>query len=177
MTAVDTLSGLIRDVPDYPEPGIVFKDITPLLADGDALRLAVSLLARPFREERIGLIAGIESRGFIFGAGLAQELGVGFVPVRKIGKLPRATIKREYQLEYGTDAVEIHADALSAGDRVLVVDDVIATGGTLAATCELLDQTGAEVVGAAVLVELAFLAGRARLNPEFRLHSILRYTS
>lgn len=177
MNAKDILPGLIRDVPDYPEPGIVFKDITPLLADPAALEQAIALLARPFLDADIRIVAGIESRGFIFGAAVARELGAGFVPVRKRGKLPRATLRREYQLEYGTDAVEIHTDAVSGGDRVLIVDDLIATGGTLAATSELLRQTGAEVVGAALLIELEFLAGRKRLDSALRLHTILRYAT
>lgn len=162
---------LIRDVADWPEPGIVFKDITPLLAHPEGLAWAVDRLYEPFVGKGIDLVAGIESRGFIFAVGVARALGAGFIPVRKPGKLPRATVRREYQLEYGSDAVEMHADAAGEGQRVLVVDDVLATGGTMAATCELFAETGADVAGAAVLVELSFLDGAARVNVP--LHSVV----
>ena len=164
---------LIRDVPDWPEAGVTFKDITPLLANPQGLAWAVDQLYEPFVGKRIDQVVGIESRGFIFAVGVARALGAGFVPVRKPGKLPRTTIRREYQLEYGTDAVEMHTDAVGEGHRVLVIDDVLATGGTMAATCELLAQTGAEVIGAAVLIELGFLEGAARV--EVPLHSVLVY--
>jgi adenine phosphoribosyltransferase len=164
---------LIRDVPDWPEPGVVFKDITPLLADPKGLAWAVDRLYEPFVGKGIDLVAGIESRGFIFAIGVARALGAGFIPVRKPGKLPRATLRREYDLEYGSDAVEMHADAAAEGQRVLVVDDVLATGGTMAATCELFAETGADVVGAAVLIELGFLDGAQRVNVP--LHSVLLY--
>jgi len=164
---------LIRDVPDWPEPGVVFKDITPLLADAGGLAWAVDRLYEPFVGKGIDLVAGIESRGFIFALGVARALGAGFIPVRKPGKLPRAAIRREYDLEYGSDAVEMHADAAGEGQRVVVVDDVLATGGTMAATCGLFSETGAEVVGAAVLIELGFLEGAARVAAP--LHSVLLY--
>lgn len=164
---------LIRDVPDWPEPGVTFKDITPLLADPKGLAWAVDRLYEPFVGRGIELVAGIESRGFIFAVGVARALGAGFIPVRKPGKLPRETLRREYQLEYGHDAVEMHSDAAHEGQRVLVVDDVLATGGTLAATCELFAQSGADVVGAAVLVELGFLEGASRVSTP--LHSVLVY--
>ena len=164
---------LIRDVPDWSEPGIVFKDITPLLASAEGMAWAVDRLYEPFAGKHIDLVAGIESRGFLFGVGVARALGAGFIPVRKPGKLPRETIRREYALEYGTDAVEMHADAVAEGQRVLVVDDVLATGGTMAATCELFAQAGAEVVGAVVLIELEFLSGAERVP--HAIHSVLRY--
>ncbi len=164
---------LIRDVPDWPEPGVTFKDITPLLASPQGLAWAVDQLYEPFVGKGIDQVVGIESRGFIFAVGVARALGAGFVPVRKPGKLPRVTIRREYDLEYGTDAVEMHADAVGEGHRVLIIDDVLATGGTMAATCELLSETGAEVIGAAVLIELGFLEGATRV--EVPLHSVLVY--
>ena len=164
---------LIRDVPDWPEPGVIFKDITPLLAHPQGLAWAVDQLYEPFVGRGIDLVAGIESRGFIFAVGVARALGAGFVPVRKPGKLPRATIRRDYDLEYGSDAVEVHADAVVEGQKVLIVDDVLATGGTMAATCALFAETGAEVIGAAVLIELGFLEGAARV--EAPLHSVLVY--
>jgi len=164
---------LIRDVPDWPEPGVVFKDITPLLAEPEGLAWAVDRLYEPFVGKGIDLVAGIESRGFIFGVGVARALGAGFVPVRKPGKLPRATIRREYQLEYGVDAVEMHFDAVREGQRVLIIDDVLATGGTMGATCELFAEAGVEVVGAAVLIELEFLAGVEKVP--IAVHAVLRY--
>jgi len=164
---------LIRDVPDWPEPGIVFKDITPLLASPEGMAWAVDRLYEPFVGKGIDLVAGIESRGFIFAVGVARALGAGFVPVRKPGKLPRETIRREYQLEYGTDAVEIHADAVRTDHRVLVVDDVLATGGTMGAACALFSDAGSDVVGAAVLIELEALAGAE--NVPLPVHSVIRY--
>jgi len=164
---------LIRDVPDWPEKGVVFKDITPLLASPEGMAWAVDRLYEPFVGHGIDLVAGIESRGFIFAVGVARALGAGFVPVRKPGKLPRQTIRREYQLEYGSDAVEIHADAVDTHHRVLIVDDVLATGGTMAATCELFAEVGSEVVGATVLIELEFLAGAERVP--LPVHSVIRY--
>lgn len=152
---------LLRDVPDFPRPGILFKDITPLLADADAFAAAIAEMAGPWRGERLDAIVGIESRGFILGAALAHELGIGFVPVRKPGKLPARTLSLDYALEYGNDRLQIHADALPAGARVIVVDDVLATGGTLKAALALTRRQGAEVVGAAVLLELGFLKARA----------------
>ena len=158
------LEGFIRDVPDFPKPGIQFKDITPLLADPSAFRAAIQGLADPYRNQRIDAIAAVEARGFLIAAPMAMELGVGLVPIRKPGKLPSATRSAEYALEYGTDRVEVHRDALSPGHRVLLVDDVLATGGTMAACCELVRAAGAEVLGCAFLIELGFLGGRSRLG-------------
>jgi adenine phosphoribosyltransferase len=156
------LSGLIRDVRDYPQPGVVFKDITPLLADAKGFATAISAMA--FGHDRIDKVAGIEARGFILAAPVAHELGVGFVPVRKAGKLPGPTHSMTYQLEYGTATVEVHVDAFAPGDRVLMIDDVLATGGTAAATAALIRRCGAEVVSLGVLIELGFLGGRGSLQ-------------
>jgi adenine phosphoribosyltransferase len=161
--AVD-LRGHIRDVPDFPKPGIVFKDITPLLLDPAALDAATRALAGYAREREAELVVAAEARGFIFGGAVARELGVGFVPARKPGKLPSDTVSAEYALEYGVDTLELHADALADGTRVLVHDDLIATGGTARAVCDLVRQLGGEVVGCAFVIELAFLDGRARLE-------------
>jgi adenine phosphoribosyltransferase len=155
------LGGLIRDVPDYPRAGVVFKDITPLLGDAAAFAAAVEALASG--QERIDKVAGIEARGFILAAPVALRLGVGFVPVRKAGKLPGPSLAQTYELEYGTATIEVHADAFAPGDRVLIVDDVLATGGTAAATAALVTRGGAEVAGITVLIELGFLNGRASL--------------
>ncbi|MBD9375758.1 adenine phosphoribosyltransferase [Pseudoxanthomonas sp. 22568] len=168
-------SDLIRDVPDFPKPGIVFKDITPVLADADGFAEAMAELAEPWRGTALDAVIGVESRGFILGAALARELDIGFVPVRKPGKLPARTLTLDYALEYGSDRLEIHADALPAGARVLVIDDVLATGGTLRAAVALARQQGAEVVGAAVLVELAFLGARERWNDPAPLWSVLAF--
>ena len=164
MSTVD-LKGFVRDIPDFPRPGIVFKDITPLLLDATALDQAVSELAALARPLSVDLVVAAEARGFILGAALARELGVGFVPARKPGKLPSETVSAEYVLEYGIDALEMHADALAGGIRVLVHDDLLATGGTAAAVCKLVEELGAVVAGCAFLVELSFLGGRARLAP------------
>ena len=169
------LSAYIRDVPDFPKPGILFKDITPLLKEPRALSAAIEALAQPFENEGITQVAAIESRGFIFGGALAQRLGCGFVPVRKPSKLPWTRYRHEYQLEYGSDALEIHDDALSAADRVLLVDDVLATGGTATAGRALISLFGAHLVAAAFVIELAFLDGRARLDG-VAVHSLLRYS-
>jgi adenine phosphoribosyltransferase len=166
------LLSLIRDVPDFPKPGIVFKDITPLLADAQALGAATDLMAAPWRGEKIDQVAGIESRGFILGACVARELGVGFVPVRKPGKLPFRTTRVEYALEYGTDALEIHTDAVGRAAQVLIVDDLLATGGTAAATCRLVEGLGAHVVGLGFLTVLEFLNGRAKL-PKRRIEHVI----
>ena len=157
------LRARVRDVPDFPKPGILFRDLTPLMGDGVALREAVDLLAEAAVRHRPELIVAIESRGFIFGAPVAASLGVGFVPVRKPGKLPHKTRRRSYDLEYGTDALEMHADAVVAGARVVIVDDLLATGGTAAATVALVREIGGEVVGATFVVELELLRGRDRL--------------
>ena len=155
---------LIRDIPDFPKPGIVFKDITPLLADGPAFRRVTAHMAAPYQQSRITHVVGIESRGFILGAPIAQHLGAGFVPVRKPGKLPSRTETLEYALEYGTDRLEIHADAVHRGARVLLVDDVLATGGTADATCQLVERLGGEVVGCSFLMALSFLPGIERMR-------------
>ncbi|MFT4248614.1 MAG: adenine phosphoribosyltransferase [Pseudomonas sp.] len=166
-------SELIRDIPDFPRPGIVFKDITPLLADGPGFASAVDAMAQIWRQTPLDAVLGIESRGFILGAPLAHELRCGFVPVRKPGKLPGRTVSQEYTLEYGTNRIEVHADVLAPGARVLIVDDVLATGGTLAAALALARKLELEVVGAAVLVELAALGGRARWSSELPLQATL----
>ena len=171
---VERLLRAIRDVPDFPKPGILFRDITPVLADPSLFRDATEALAEPFQAQGITHVAAIESRGFILGAPVAQRLGAGFVPVRKAGKLPAATVREEYALEYGTDCLEVHADAFPTGARVLILDDVLATGGTAAATCRLLAQLQAEVAGCAFLVELGFLNGASRL-PAGGVTSIIRY--
>ena len=160
---------LIRDIPDFPKPGVVFKDITPLLADADGYAAAVDALAAPWRGVALDAVLGIESRGFILGAALARALGTGFVPVRKPGKLPAPTIAQEYELEYGSDRLEIHADAVAPGARVLLVDDVLATGGTLGAALALAQRQGATVVGASVLLEIAALDGRAQWDASVAL--------
>jgi len=164
----------IRDVPDFPQPGILFKDITPVLADAALLAEVVARFAAEFGAARVGLVAGIESRGFILGAPVALALGVGFVPIRKPGKLPYRAIRVDYALEYGTDALEAHIDAVGPGQRVLVVDDVLATGGTASGAARLVRQLGGAVCGIAVLVELAFLNGRGRLDGT-PLFSLIRY--
>ncbi|MEK6800057.1 MAG: adenine phosphoribosyltransferase [Planctomycetota bacterium] len=173
---ITRLRDLIRDVPDFPRPGIMFKDITPLLANPAGLALAVEYLTQPFRHMKVDLVAGAESRGFIFGTAVAQCLSAGFVPIRKPGRLPHATHGEEYALEYGADRVEIHKDAVEPGDRVLLVDDVLATGGTMSACCRLVGALGGNIVGVAVLIELVFLNGRNRVG-DFPIHSILRYDS
>jgi adenine phosphoribosyltransferase len=171
----ELISSRIRDVPDYPQPGIVFKDITPLLADGSAFAAVVSALANGYGEGgrgRIHKVAGIEARGFIFAAPVACSLGAGFVPVRKQGKLPAKVIAETYKLEYGTATVEVHADAFEPGDRVLIVDDVLATGGTAAAAASLVRRGGAEVAAIVVMLELGFLNGRDNL-PGLEVRSLL----
>jgi adenine phosphoribosyltransferase len=155
----------IRDIPDFPKPGVVFKDITPLLANPEAFGTVIDRLADQFAGHSIDTIAAAEARGFIFGAPLALKLGAGFVPIRKPGKLPYATIALEYQLEYGSDRLEVHTDAFGPGRRVLLLDDVLATGGTMRACRDLVQQTGAEVVACAFVIELTFLEGRSRLAP------------
>ena len=168
------LGAHIRDIPDFPKPGILFKDITPLLLDAEALGQAVAELADWARPLDVDFVAAAEARGFILGAALARELGAGFVPARKPGKLPHETVAAEYILEYGVDALEMHADALADGARVLLHDDLLATGGTAAALAELIESTGAEIVGCAFLVELAFLRGRDRLEG-YDVHALLTY--
>ena len=158
------LNSFIRDVPDFPKPGIIFKDITPMLADPAALKDAVDQLAARFRDAGVEVVASVEARGFIFGPPVAVTLGAGFVPVRKPGKLPCETREVSYDLEYGSDTVQVHADAIRPGQKVLLVDDLIATGGTIEATARLIEEMGGEVVGMAFLMELAFLKPRERLQ-------------
>lgn len=167
------LEHAIRTIPDFPKPGIQFKDITPLLARPALVHDAVDALAEPFRDAGITKVIGIESRGFILGAMLAHRLEAGFVPVRKPGKLPYETVSAEYELEYGVDQIEMHVDAMGPHDRVLIHDDVIATGGTAAAAYQLVQHTGAEVAGYAFLLELSFLRGRAKLVEDVVVHSVL----
>jgi adenine phosphoribosyltransferase len=166
----------IRDIPDFPKPGIVFKDITPLLLDPQALDAAVDGLAAYAAPLNVDLVVAAEARGFILGAALARQIGAGFVPARKPGKLPADTVSAEYVLEYGIDALEVHADALAGGARVLVHDDLLATGGTSRAVCDLVTSLGGEVTGCAFLVELSFLPGRARLAPH-DVHALITYDS
>ena len=166
------LARFLRDVPDFPKPGIQFKHITPLLASPPAMREAIARLAA-FDFATVDKIAAVESRGFLFGVPLAMQLGIGFVPVRKPGKLPWKTNRVEYMLEYGSDAVEIHQDAVQKGERVLLVDDLLATGGTMGAACELVEACGAMVAGCAFVVELGFLPGREKLAPR-RVESLIR---
>jgi adenine phosphoribosyltransferase len=159
-----SIKSLIRTIPDYPKPGVQFRDITSLLENPKGLRIAVESLAEPFLGDRIDKVAGIEARGFLFGVAVALELEAGFVPVRKSGKLPGATVGRDYELEYGTDRVEIHADALEPGERVLIIDDLIATGGTAEATIQLIGDIGAEIVGCAFVIDLPDLGGSKRIG-------------
>jgi adenine phosphoribosyltransferase len=171
---MEHLKALIRDVPDFPMPGILFRDVTPLLRDPRGLAQVVDAFAERYRGQGIDAVAGIESRGFIFGTPLALALGVGFVPIRKLGKLPADKISREYALEYGTNSLEVHRDAVRPGERVLLVDDLLATGGTARAAAELLEELGAQVVEAAFVIELAFLNGRAALDGR-PAHALLAY--
>jgi adenine phosphoribosyltransferase len=166
---------LIRDVPDFPRPGILFKDITPLLSDATGFARCVEALAEPWRDAGVKAVCGIEARGFIFGAALAHALGAGFVPLRKAGKLPPPTVGLDYSLEYGMDRLEVGVDALKPGERALVVDDVLATGGTLEAGRRLIEHLGAHVVGGSVVVELAALGGRGRWHGDFPLHALLTF--
>lgn len=175
MSPVD-LRALVREIPDFPQEGILFKDITPLLLSPDALDAAVSALASFARPLHVDLVVAAEARGFILGGALAQRLGAGFVPARKPGKLPADTVSVEYLLEYGVDALEVHADALGHGTRVLVHDDLLATGGTARGVCDLVTNLGGEIVGCAFLIELSFLSGRERLQP-YPVHAVLEYAS
>jgi adenine phosphoribosyltransferase len=164
MTRPEDIKKFIRDVPDYPQAGIMFRDITPLLGDKNIFREVVDLMSQAWIDAKPDLVAGIEARGFIPGAAIAVKLGAGFVPIRKSGKLPWKTIFESYDLEYGTDKLEVHADAIAAGQKVLIVDDVLATGGTASAAVRLMRKLGAEVVGVQVLIELGYLDGRKRLS-------------
>jgi adenine phosphoribosyltransferase len=169
---VRKLEDYIRTIRDFPQPGVVFRDLTPLLGDAYALRASVHELSQPFRDANVEVVAGMEARGFIFGALVAWQLGAGFVPLRKPGKLPAEVEAVTYELEYGTATLEVHRDALGRGRRVLLVDDVLATGGTAAASVDLVTRLGAELVGCAFLVELIALGGRARLSGQ-RIHAVL----
>jgi adenine phosphoribosyltransferase len=171
---VESIRSLIREIPDYPKPGVLFYDITPVLGNGPAFRDLLERMVEPHRDDGITKVAGIEARGFTLAAPIARMLGAGFIPVRKPGKLPHHTKSREYDLEYGTDALEVHVDAASDGDRILIVDDVIATGGTAAAAVAILDELGGHVVGLSVFIELTSLNGRDRLG-DLPFHALLEY--
>ncbi len=168
------LKSFIRNIPDFPKKGIGFKDITPLLKDARAFQMAIKELCIPYQDQKIDVVVGIESRGFILGGAAAIELGVGFVPARKPGKLPAETWKEEYDLEYGTDAIEIHQDAIQKGMQVLLVDDLLATGGTAAATIRLIERLEGEVAGVAFLIELSFLKGRDKINA-IPIHALIDF--
>lgn len=169
---IETLKAAVRDIPDFPKRGILFRDITPILSDNLLLSLAIGVMKKPYEGMKIDKIAGIESRGFIFAPALALELGAGFVPVRKEGKLPAKTINHSYDLEYGSATVEMHVDSISPGERVVLVDDLIATGGSASAAIEMIERLGGEVVGASFLIELHFLRGRERLKPPVHTHLV-----
>ena len=169
------LESLIRDVPDWPKPGIMFKDITPLLGNPAGLAMAVEQMANPFRGKGVELVAGAESRGFIFGTAIAQALSAGFIPIRKSNKLPRNTHAIEYGLEYGTDKLEVHTDAIKPGQRVLMVDDLLATGGTMKACLDLLEKLGGDIVGITVLIELLALPGREKIKPYDNAHAVIQF--
>ena len=174
MTESAWLRSLVRDIPDYPERGVTFRDITPLLGDADGFRRAIDELAERFADDDVDRVVGVEARGFILAAPVAYRLGASFVPVRKAGKLPWAVVREEYRLEYGTDRLEIHRDAIHPDERILVVDDVLATGGTAAATCRLVEALGGSIVGLGILIELSELGGRAALG-ERRLEALATY--
>jgi adenine phosphoribosyltransferase len=169
------LESLIRDIPDFPKPGIVFKDITPLLGDPDGLRESIEQLAKTLQGVPCDMLAGIESRGFLFGAALAQTMGVGFIPIRKPGKLPYDVVKQEYSLEYGTDCIEMHSDAVKVGQSVVIVDDLIATGGTAAAACSLIEGVGGKVSALTFVIALDFLPWREKLGDR-DVRALLRYS-
>ena len=171
---MEHLKTKIRHVPDFPKPGILFYDVTTLLRDPEGFRIAVDRIAAPFASGPIDIVVGIESRGFILGSAVADRLGAGFVPVRKLGKLPSKTIQATYALEYGTDCLEMHCDAITKGQRVLIVDDLLATGGTASATVELVKELSGTIVGVAFLIELVGLDGRSRLEGE-QVHAVLSY--
>jgi len=168
------LKDYIRDVPDFPKQGILFRDITPLLAHGEAFATSVKALAKPFLDSGIAYVAAVEARGFVFGPAVAEVLGAGFVPIRKPGKLPYETESVSYALEYGTDTVEVHVDAVGPGSRVLMVDDLLATGGTMAAACQLIEKLGAEITAISFLVELTALRGREKLEG-YSVHTVISY--
>jgi adenine phosphoribosyltransferase len=168
------LEKIIRDVPDFPKQGIVFKDITPLLQDGDAFRQALNQMMKKYLDERIDKVVAVEARGFVFGGIMAYKLGCGFVPARKPGKLPYRTVGEEYTLEYGSNALEIHEDSIRPGEKVLIVDDLLATGGTALAAAKLAEKLGGEVVGIEFLIELSFLHGREKLS-RYKVNSLITY--
>ncbi len=170
------LESCIRDVPDFPKPGIVFKDITPLLANVEALRETVLQLAAPYESAGVKAVTGVESRGFIFAALVAERLGTALVPIRKQGKLPCKTVSETYELEYGSDTIEMHTDAIRPGDKVLMVDDLLATGGTMAAACELVKKLSGEIIGVAFVIELCFLNGRKKLT-DYDIHALIKVES
>ena len=172
---VEQVRDKIRDIPDFPKKGILFRDITTALKDKDALKQMIDYLADKFKDEKIDYIVGLESRGFIFGMPLAYNFNAGFIPIRKPNKLPGETLSETYDLEYGTDTFEIHADALKKGDRVLIVDDLLATGGTAAAACNLVKRTGAEIVGCAFIIELDDLGGRNKMPKDCKIVSMVHY--
>jgi adenine phosphoribosyltransferase len=174
---MDELKRLILDVPNFPKPGVVFKDFTPLLADPKALAMAVELMANPFRGAGVDVVVGAESRGFIFGVAVAQSLAAGFVPIRKAGKLPRKVRGVQYELEYGTDRLEMHDGAVRSGQRVLIVDDLLATGGTLQACCKLVTESASDIrlAGISVLVELTALAGARKVTGYAPVHAVVKY--
>jgi adenine phosphoribosyltransferase len=172
--SAETLRAKIREVPDFPKPGILFYDITTLLREADSFRESIQLMLEPFKGEAVDIVVGMESRGFIFSAPMAYEMHAGLVPVRKLGKLPAETLSAEYALEYGSNTLEIHRDAIQPGQKVLIVDDLLATGGTVAGTIDLVERLKGEIVGLAFLVELEFLHGRERLGDR-RVTSVIRY--
>ena len=171
---MEALKTRIRHVPDFPKAGILFYDVTTLLRDPAGFKLAIDAMAEPYRDKGVSLVVGIESRGFILGAAVADRIGAGFVPVRKVGKLPHTTVRVSYELEYGTDSLEMHSDAIEPGQRVLIVDDLLATGGTARATVDLVRKLGGDVLGVAVLIELAGLKGRDKLQGE-TVRAVLEY--
>ncbi len=168
------LRSTIRDIPDFPKPGIIFKDITPILSDAVLFNKVIKTFAKRYSSKKIDGVVGIESRGFIFGAPLAYELGTSYVPVRKKGKLPYKTVEASYDLEYGSATIEMHIDAIGKGQRIVIIDDLLATGGTAAATCELIEKQGGDIVECAFVVELAFLNGREKLK--HNVHSLVSYS-
>jgi adenine phosphoribosyltransferase len=175
MFAVDKIKTAIRDIPDFPKPGILFKDITPVLKDPVLFNQVVDYFYHQLKDKKIQYVAGIESRGFILGAALAYKMGCGFVPIRKQGKLPGLVERHEYDLEYGTDVIEIHADALEPGSRVVLMDDLLATGGTAAASCKLLEKLNANLVSIMFMIELEFLNGREKLPGSVNAHAMIKF--
>jgi len=174
MENLEILKSAVRDVPDFPKEGILFKDITPILRDGRLFSSAIENMLKPFRNEKIDSIVAIEARGFIFGGAMAHVLNCGIVPIRKSGKLPSETHSVDYELEYGTNTLEVHTDAVNRGDRVLLVDDLLATGGTVQGVCKLMEKSGGEIIGISFLIELSFLKGREKLK-NYPIHSVIKY--